>query len=77
MNQKMKKGTDVLEVIDASGEYPVLLKYNDKDVQTLIKALERLIGSPALDDYSEGDAEAPVVTLKRYRLKEDIELVEE
>lgn len=73
----LKKGQDILQVMDSSGEYPVLLKYRSKHAKAIVDALERVVGSPALDDYADGDNESPTVKISRYRLKEDIELGDE
>jgi hypothetical protein len=77
MKHKLKKGQDVLEVVDASGEYPVLLKAGSKEAKAILRALERVVGDPALDDFGASKIEGHTVTIHRYRLEEDIELVEE
>lgn len=76
MKQIIKKGTDILELRDSGGEGSFIVKTKSVEGRRLIKALESIAGSPALDDYADQPKEAPSITIRRYRPKEDVELVE-
>jgi hypothetical protein len=72
----LKKGTDVLEVVDSSEDYRFLIKADSKDGKRLLAALEAVAGSPALDepDNVVDLGEPETMRISRYRLKEDVEL---
>lgn len=73
----IKKGTDILDVGDSSGEYHFLIKTKSKDGKAIIAALEKIVGSPVLEDYADDYGESQEITIRRYRPKEDLELAEE
>ena len=74
---KIKKGTDVIEVRLEGCDESYMIKSRSTHGQYILKALESVVGSPALDDSVEScKAMADSITISRYRLKEDVKLVQ-
>ncbi len=75
----IKKGTDVFEVVDTSGDYVFIVEADSEDGKKLNDALEEICGSPAIEaSESKKDArENNTIMITRYFAEKDLELKEE
>lgn len=71
---KLKKNTDVYELTDGFCKF--LIKVGSKEGKLLTKALENVLGSPALDDYGDSD-DSNKLSISRYRLSKNTKLAVE
>ena len=74
MKTKIRKGTDVYELHLVGAGESIIVKAKGHFGRQLTRALESIVGSPALEDYGQDFNEFNQIKVSRYRQQRDVVL---